>query len=241
MSRLSVAGIFTAAVFVLIAAASGPGSRLGLWHFRTGFTMLRFSAYGACVSGLISLYALAACLIRRRTVKGAGAAAVGLIFSLVVIAIPLMWSLEAKRVPRIHDITTDFEDPPSFKDLRPARPTPEDYPGAEASVPQRDSYPEIKPLRLGLAPDKAYDAALKTARELNWEVVDSDPGALRFEAVDTTLWYGFKDDIAVRVTPLDGASRIDVRSVSRVGISDVGTNARRIRRYFDALRKKAQN
>lgn len=237
-SRLCVAGLFTAIVFVVLAALSGPGARAGLWHFRTGFAILSFSAYGGLVSGALSLLGVAACLLRRRSVKGAAAGAAGLLLSLAVVIIPLMWSLEAKRVPRIHDITTDTENPPAFRDLHELRATPPEYPGGEVSVQQRDSYPEIRPLELKMPPEQAYDAALKSAGELGWEIIDADPEARHIEAVDTTMWYGFKDDIAVRITPRDGGSTVDVRSVSRVGISDVGTNARRIRRYFDAVRKK---
>lgn len=238
MSRLSVAGLFTAIIFVFLAAVSGPGARLGLWDFRTGFAILRFSAYGGLISGALSLFGVVACLLRRRSVRGAGTGAAGLLLSVIVVVIPLMWSLEAKRVPRIHDITTDTENPPAFKDLHEVRATPPEYPGTEVSVQQRDSYPEIRPLEVNIPPERAYDAALKSARELGWEIIDSDPATQHIEAVDTTMWYGFKDDIAVRITPRDGGSTVDVRSVSRVGISDVGTNARRIRRYLDAIRTK---
>jgi uncharacterized protein (DUF1499 family) len=65
-----------------------------------------------------------------------------------------------------------------------------------------------------------------------WQIVDSNPDQGRIEATDTTLWFGFKDDVVVRVTPMEQGSRIDVRSMSRVGRSDIGTNARRIERYL---------
>ncbi len=236
-SRLSTAGFFTAVVFIFIAAVSGPGYRLGLWHFRTGFAILRFSAYGGLLSAALSLSGLVVCILRRHSVKGAGAAVAGLLLGLALLSIPLMWSLEAKRVPRIHDITTDTENPPAFRDLHDVRATPPEYPGEAVSVLQRDSYPEIRPLELKIGAAAAYDAALKSARELGWKIVDSDPATYHIEAVDTTLWYGFKDDIVVRITPQDGGCKVDVRSVSRVGISDIGTNARRIRRYFEAIRK----
>ncbi len=45
-----------------------------------------------------------------------------------------------------------------------------------------------------------------------------------------TFWFGFKDDVVIRVRPVadGGSSRIDVRSISRVGLSDLGANAKRI-------------
>jgi uncharacterized protein (DUF1499 family) len=73
------------------------------------------------------------------------------------------------------------------------------------------------------------------AQDLGWEVVEADPAGGRLEATDTTTWFGFKDDVVVRIRPADGGSRVDVRSVSRTGRSDVGTNARRIRAYLRSL------
>jgi uncharacterized protein (DUF1499 family) len=85
------------------------------------------------------------------------------------------------------------------------------------------------------APNQAFDRALATARAMGWEIIASDPTAGRIEATDTTLWFGFKDDVVVRVEAAPGGSRVDVRSLSRVGLSDVGTNAARIEKYLTAL------
>ena len=71
---------------------------------------------------------------------------------------------------------------------------------------------------------------------MGWEIVASDPKSLRIEATDTTPWFGFKDDVVVRLANSPSGSKIDVRSVSRVGKSDVGTNARRIKAYLDRVR-----
>jgi len=90
-------------------------------------------------------------------------------------------------------------------------------------------------MMLPVPPAQAFDRALQTAREMGWTVVDSNSGEGRIEATDTTFWFGFKDDIVIRITPADQGSRIDLRSVSRVGRSDVGTNAKRIRKYLKKL------
>ena len=107
---------------------------------------------------------------------------------------------------------------------------------------QQTAYPDIAPAVLPLKPDKAFDQALEAAREMGWTIVDASVQDGRIEATDTTRWFRFKDDIVIRIRPaLDGsgtalqASVIDVRSVSRVGKSDLGTNARRIRNYLEAL------
>ena len=97
---------------------------------------------------------------------------------------------------------------------------------------QRAGYPDLGPLVLQAPPQQAFARALAAARDMGWEVVATEPGDGRIEATTTTFWFGFKDDVVVRVTPADGGSRIDVRSVSRVGRSDVGTNAKRIKTYL---------
>ena len=94
---------------------------------------------------------------------------------------------------------------------------------------------DLAPITLSIPSDQAFDRALAAAQEAGWRIVTADKGSGRIEATDTTRWFGFQDDIAVRLTPWGAGTRVDVRSVSRVGRSDVGTNARRISRYLDAL------
>lgn len=93
----------------------------------------------------------------------------------------------------------------------------------------------IAPLVLQASPAQAFDRARAAARDMGWQIVSADPAAGRIEAVATTFWFGFKDDVTVRVTPQDGQARIDVRSRSRVGRGDAGANAARIRRYLEKL------
>jgi uncharacterized protein (DUF1499 family) len=101
---------------------------------------------------------------------------------------------------------------------------------------QLAGYPDLAPAFLAASPDEAYRKALDLVRARGWEVVASDEAGRRIEATDTTFWFGFKDDVAIRVSAIpDGSSRVDVRSVSRVGRSDVGTNAARIRAFLADL------
>ena len=111
-----------------------------------------------------------------------------------------------------------------------------EYGGPEVAAQQRQAYPDVVPLVLEAPADVAFGRALGAARGMGWEIVAADSSAGRIEATATTAWFGFKDDVVVRVTPEDGRSRVDVRSVSRVGMSDVGTNAARIRAYLARLR-----
>ena len=97
---------------------------------------------------------------------------------------------------------------------------------------QRRAYPDVQPLMLSAPPDEAFGKARTAALDMGWEIVSADPAAGRIDAVATTFWFGFRDDVTVRVTPQGGSSRIDVRSKSRIGRGDAGANAGRIRRYL---------
>jgi uncharacterized protein (DUF1499 family) len=146
----------------------------------------------------------------------------------------------AKKAPPIHDISTDIENPPRFAAILPLRadaPNAVEYEGEAIAKQQRKAYPDIRPLNLTKPPDAAFQHAVTTARELGWEIVAAVPDEGRIEATDTTNWFGFKDDIVVRVAPIAGGSRIDVRSASRLGKSDLGKNAERVRAYLRRLQQ----
>jgi uncharacterized protein (DUF1499 family) len=220
-----------AAALLLLA---GPLVRLGAFDFRTGFTLLRWAAYFGLAAA-----ALAVLLLPSRSARGGrGVLLAALVLGLGVAFVPWHWLREARRVPAIHDITTDTERPPEFVavlPLRKAAPNPATYGGTEVALAQREAYPDIRPLFLELPPARAFDRALAAARDMGWEIVAADSASGRIEATATTTWFGFKDDVVVRVAPAAAGSRVDVRSVSRVGQSDVGTNARRIRSYMSRL------
>ncbi len=234
---LPLLGIGLAAVALAVLAAAGFGSRFGLWHFRTGFTLLKYGAWCGLAAALTSLAAA------RYAVKGKHMSAIvlvlaGLTGGVVAFALPLHWKLAAQRLPRIHDITTDTFTPPGFVAIVPLRkdaPNPAEYGGSGIAVLQRTAYPDVRTLILDLPAAQAFERALAAARGMGWEIVAAVPGEGRIEATATTVWFGFKDDIVVRVTPAEHRSLVDVRSVSRVGASDVGTNARRIRTYLKKL------
>jgi len=119
--------------------------------------------------------------------------------------------------------------------LRADAANPATYGGAEVAALQRQAYPDIKTVILELPMAQSFEAALGAARALGWQIVATVPTEGRIEATDTTFWFGFKDDIVIRVAPAGNRSLVDIRSVSRVGISDVGTNARRVRALMKRL------
>jgi uncharacterized protein (DUF1499 family) len=232
--RMAEVGFSLALLAGIAAALSGFGTKWGWWYFMTGFSLLKVAAISG---GLAAVLSLAGGVMARREHRGSifFAAAAGILIGLLVSGIPLSWYYKAKNVPVINDITTDMENPPQFKAVMPLRhdaTNPSTYGGPETAAKQSRAYPDIRPLMLPMTPQEAFAAALLTAKNMGWQIADSDTREGRIEAVDTTFWFGFKDDIIVRVTPARDGSRVDVRSTSRVGRSDIGTNAARIRTFM---------
>ncbi len=237
-SPLAVLGLCVAVLAAIAVALAGPLSRLGLWEFRTGFTILKYGSWAALAgAGLGLLGGLRAKPLGPR--RGIGYALLAVVIGLGTAYFPWSFQRKARSVPPIHDITTDTSSPPLFVALLPLRaqaPNPPEYGGDSIAMQQRAAYPDVLPVVLEDPADRAFGRALDAARDMGWEIVAADAAEGRIEATDTTFWFGFKDDVVIRVTPLDGRSVIDVRSVSRVGRSDVGKNADRIRDYLDRLR-----
>ncbi|HEX6110854.1 MAG TPA: DUF1499 domain-containing protein [Geminicoccaceae bacterium] len=230
-------GLVLAIVAGLGLLVSGPGHRFGWWSFGTGFAIMRWSAYGGIAAAAVSAAALILAPLRGHR-RGMLRALAGLVVGLITVGVPAWYLQEARSVPPIHDITTDTEDPPEFETILPLRaqaPNPATYGGPAVAAQQREGYPDIAPADYPVGTEAAFEAALAAARDLGWTVVAMDEAGGRIEAIDRTFWFGFADDIVIRIRPTDAGSRIDVRSVSRVGVSDMGTNAARIRAYLAAL------
>jgi len=229
--------IKTGLILSLIAGAlllAGPiGSRVGLWPFVIGFLMLALSL-------LLGLTGASLSLAGGIKTGQWPPALLGIVVGLAVVSVPSGVILSARGKPPIHDITTDTENPPAFVATLPLRAgaaNPPEYAGSDVAAQQRRAYPDIQPLTLRSSADEVFDRALAAVRALGWQVVASDRAAGRIEAVDTTLWFGFKDDVAIRIAGQpDGTTRLDVRSKSRVGVGDVGTNARRVRTLLERMR-----
>ena len=186
--------------------------------------------------GLVSALVIGVSLIRTGIDSSKPFATIALCIVGCVVAVPLMSILSAVGAPAIHDITTDMLDPPRFVEavqyVTPGRTV---YGGDELANQQREAYPDITPIMVAKSPDEAFSLALEVARDMGWENIVSNTGEQRIEATDTTWWFGFVDDIVIRIRSEEIGSRIDVRSLSRVGVGDLGENAARIRRFRDAL------
>lgn len=227
MNALRPLALLLGLAAVLLLAASGPGVRFDAWSYRVGLGLFRWAAYLGIAAALLAAVALALPRTRR---AGVSMPILALVLGLVAFYVPLQFQRTARSVPSINDISTDTEHPPQF--MTAAKP----YPGADFARQQRAAYPDLTGVTLALAPREAFARALSAAEAMGWEVVGRDAETGRIEAVDATRWFGFRDDIAIRVTPVGQGSRIDVRSKSRVGRNDLGTNARRIRAYLERLR-----
>jgi uncharacterized protein (DUF1499 family) len=226
--------LIVVALAIACLSAAGPGTRFGIWDFRFGFTLLRWGAVLGLLGAVLTLVALLRSEPPRRT---AGFVLL-ILLGLGAAALPFQLRRSAGKVPPIHDITTDTEDPPAFLAVLPLRagaPNPAEYPGAEVAAQQRTAYPDIQPVRLAMAPDAAFAEVRRAATAMGWTIVAAVPAEGRLEAYAMTPFFGFVDDVVVRIRADGDGSRVDVRSKSRVGRSDVGTNAKRIRAFVAEL------
>ena len=208
----------------------------------------------ACVAILLALGA--GIVIWREGVGGGRYAATGFVVGLALIAYPAYLGTKAYRLPMIYDITTDPIDPPQFDAiarLRPRDANPIVYAGLYTAELQHNAYSDIEPDDTTATPQEAYDAAMKIITKRRWRVVDSRPplagprvidtraspaASLRdgiIEAVARTPILGFRDDVVVRMRATTDGARIDVRSASRYGRHDFGTNAKRVRNLIDDI------
>lgn len=235
----AVAGIGVALGVIagLVTLLAGPWYQLGWVDVGTAFTMIEYGAWiglAAAVCGFAVI--LAALVARNRTRALTGL--VALVFGLGAASAHLSIQHRSDTAPPIHDITTDTDDVPGFVALVEAReeaPNAVDHPGDEVITQQREAYPDIESRRYGASMDAVFDAAEEAARVMQWRIEAADRDDGRIEAVATTMWFGFQDDVVVRLREDDDAVTVDVRSASRMGRGDLGTNAERIREYLAAL------
>jgi len=230
-------------------AVAALGTRFGLWDWRTGLGFLTITA-GPIILGVAALLAFLslATVLRKKPRVGRLPAFIALAIPLAIFGSLAVIRSQASAIPPIHDIATDTAEPPQFSAARLAaraavnanalsdyaRPLGELEPwrDADSALATRShaeiiqaSYPQLKPVPLGSSSRaQTLEAVSAAMEEMGFEEVTIDAGAGRVEGVAQTFWFGFKDDVVARVRD----DRIDFRSVSRVGLSDLGANAARI-------------
>ena len=238
---LSVGGVAAA----LIAAA---GSGVGAWTFGTGFGVLRYAFFAAMAGGLLAIVAF---VTARRGGERTGRSNLAAFIIAAGFGVYLMNQIAtARSVPAIHDVTTDLADLPQFETLQVRADNLEDVPDdgrpeLAALDPEsrwkaihREAYGDLRSLRLSTGVTETTRRAVALARDRGWAIARADQQAGVVEATATTLFFRFKDDVAVRVRPdpeRPGGSIVDMRSISRVGGSDVGVNAARIKAFLADL------
>lgn len=224
---------------LLLLLAGGPGYRLGLWELGFGLLgVLRYALYLGAAGALLAVIGL---LVPKIRSQGVGVLIIALVLGVSVALVPVGVRQTASSKPFIHDISTDLDDPPEFVAVRPLRadaPNPAGYGGAEVADRQREGYPDLGPAHFDASMADVFNAAVATVDVMGWERVAAERSEGRIEATDTTLWYGFKDDVVIRVERENGRTRVDVRSKSRVGGSDLGKNAERIEEFLQALEER---
>lgn len=230
-----------ALIAIVLLLISGLGVHLAWWKFTTGFVLLKWAAY----IGLAAVVLGVLMLIVPATRRGHGAwLVIAVLVGLGTAWVPWHWLQQARSVPAIHDISTDTADPPPFVAVLPLRkdaPNSPVYGGPEVAAKQHAAYPDVKPLVLPIPSARAFELALAAAKGMGWTIDAAVPAEGRIEATATTFWFGFKDDIVLRVRAQGSGSVVDVRSESRVGKSDVGTNAARVRKYLAKLAADARD
>lgn len=236
-------------------AAAALATRFGVIDWRLGFGTLTLG-YGPMLlmgaAGLALLALVLAVFVKPRA--GIGSALLALAIPALALGYAGYVRNQAASIPPIHDIVSDPAAPLVFSErvlqLRAAVPggnpveadprVPDDprfgaAAGQSARALQQNAYPDIQPILLDQQPAEAFEVALAAARAQGWSIDAAEPASGRIEASVRSLWFGFVDDLVVQVSPAAAGSRIDVRSTSRVGISDLGANAARIRAFQSQL------
>ena len=235
---------------ILVALIAAIGSASGAWHFRAGLDTLRYCFFAAAAGALVALIAL---FLARRERRGrlVWANVIALVAALGFLTYLGSKVRTARSVPAIHDISTNLDDVPQFSRLEVRADNLEkvpdlDRPELKAMDPEsrwkavhRTAYGDIRTVHLPTDVAESTRRAEALARERGWEVARADPAQGIVEATETSLFFRFKDDVVVRIRPApQGGSLVDMRSISRVGVSDVGVNAARVRAFLADLQRK---
>jgi hypothetical protein len=239
--RLAVFSLVASIVSIIII-------RFGFLEFKPALATFFGALAIAGLSILVSLAAFAA--IWQNGSRGMGRILVALLLDIAILAYPAYLAVQYRRLPPIHDITTDPIDPPKFEALARLRAgdgaNPAVYAGLYSAEQQRIAYPQVEAATVEVPPQKAYETALELINKRKWLVVDARPPTPprregKIEAIARTPIMGFREDIAVRVLPDGPGARIDLRSSSRYFDHDLGSNAARIAKLVEEINDATDN
>ncbi|MEX1196577.1 MAG: DUF1499 domain-containing protein [Pseudohongiellaceae bacterium] len=249
MVILGIIALVAAVALAGLSLLAPMGVWLGLWDFRTGFAILRFANTWAAWVAVLGIGVGFLLLTAGRSPLLTSARRLGSWTLAAAVVVGIAWLIPQtytppEGTPPIHDISTDTANPPEFVAVLPLRGTdsnPVEYGTFGEMTPERqagmqaEAYPEIQPRYFDATADEVFNRALQAVEAMGWELVDAAPEEGRIEATDTTFWFRFKDDVVIRIREEGDQTRLDARSTSRVGTSDVGKNAARLRAFFAEL------
>ncbi len=228
----------------LTIGLAGPGVRFGWWEYPTGLSILREAALPTLIAAVVSFGGFVLALFKARGL--APIALIAAVFAGLAASAPVRMNQLVAANPVIHDITTDFTDPPQIvAGALYERANPPEY-NADEETPrsdlplaaaQRQAFPDIVPMTMRMSVEEAASQSRRIISSMGMKVLkdEATEDGWRIEATDTTLWFGFVDDFVVRIRAESDGARIDLRSKSRVGKSDLGENARRIRKFIKKM------
>ncbi len=233
VSISSLLSVVIAVVAIGMAVIAVKDYRSGELHFVTTLKDFETASYVAVIAfviSLLSLWFVRPAGNRRGLLPGL----LGLALSLPLVFFIVNFEYAARAYPPINDITTDTEDAPTFWDV----PNPVIYQGSKVAELQKEAYPDLKHLEVIMGSEKAFDLASEVAKEMGWEIIAENTDDMQIEAVDTSVLFGFKDNIVIRLQEDGDNIRVDVRSHSRLGKIDRGVNAKRIKQYMRRLEQR---
>ena len=236
--RIAIFAVGGALLAILVAMVATTLARYGVVSKLGGFGVFMQMMYVAGASAAIGVVALILAAIRRSSGRKTAILAIVLSLGLVGVIYALVIN-PARSHPPLHDVTTDLNDPPQFRTLALREDNLVPFASEEEwRAAHRNGYPDIEPIIIDRAPEEVLANARALAEERGWEIAAYDAASGHMEATAYAGYIRFMDDVVVEVTPVqDGSTRVDMRSVSRVGVSDLGYNAARIEEFLADLRE----
>ena len=226
-------------VAILLLLATGVGYQKGALDLAQAFNLLRIGALLGIAGAGFSLFFI---LWQRPEGLNLAIITVSAMLGIVAFYMPYRQLLLSQRLPAIHDITTNIGNPPAFVAIarvRTSAQNPVTYDGPETAALQRKFYPDIRTVTFPHGFDEVFATSMQLMDELGWRIAEANAVEGRIEATVTSRWFALKDDVVIRLTRNgDNTTAVDLRSKSRVGITDVGANARHIRTFINALDEK---
>lgn len=228
-------------VAILLLLATGVGYQKGAFDLAEAFNLLRIGALTGIVGAGFAIFFI---MWQRPQGLNLLFIVMSALLGIVAFYLPYRQLLLTQQLPAIHDITTDTNNPPAFVAMARVRvgaPNPVTYDGPETAVQQRQAYPDIRTQIIPHSPEVVFAEAMQVIEELGWSFAEANLQQGRIEATVTSRWFGLKDDVVIRLTPgTEGSTVFDMRSKSRVGLMDAGSNAQHIRDFIEALNQRLQ-